>query len=623
MARPKHRLKRQRRTVDNPNRARNITARTDQRGSGRAYDKAVSRVDPNAKNYDRKVARKQERILGRMQPKLDTRAQARIDNPEGPGRGIPPDPGPPIVEPPYLPPFVPPEEPPSIPLDPVLVPRIGSRRPSPSAPSSRTQTAPVRQKRTSAFSSSEPPPKTISPLLEGFDGSQYGAGAERKAARKDFRRQSRTDQVEQLEGVPPRSGTDFVWTPNMAELAKSGDIVGNEALMRRVMAANPHLMKDGRPLTPAEWHNRMRAAYGTDSVAAGTDPFDIYDRSGNITGRTKDYTGLDPIVDEFVDGRQEDGEETRWRWMSSTDPSVDDGGDLFDNDFPGTGGSQDALFPNVGDAGGNFNPDDPIDPAGNENIQLGQDPLSNQVEQTLGNIMGSGGAPQTEFGLGVRDSIGGLINQGGESNTAMGRSVSGAIQSLLESGGDFDPEVAQMRLTAFEDALDRRGDASDRSSSFRMAGQGIDPGSGVAAGVMRRAGAERDAEFAGAASRYYADEADRASDRFMAATGVGTQLAGRESDNLLSAMGLGSQAAQAEIGNLLSATQITTDRQGQIDDASLNRLAMNMEFSRALAEFGLMREQAGLAERRNQIEMLFPLLQLLGQAASQSAAGYE
>jgi hypothetical protein len=50
---------------------------------------------------------------------------------------------------------------------------------------------------------------------------------------------------------------------------------------------------------------------------------------------------------------------------------------------------------------------------------------------------------------------------------------------------------------------------------------------------------------------------------------------------------------------------------------------MNMEFSRALAEFGLMREQAGLAERRNQIEMLFPLLQLLGQAAAQSAAGYE
>ncbi len=213
-------------------------------------------------------------------------------------------------------------------------------------------------------------------------------------------------------------------------------------------------------------------------------------------------------------------------------------------------------------------------------IEVGQDPLSEDITGALRGIMESGGGPTTGFGEDV--------------NTELSR--------LLREGGMLDQDVVGQRQETAMEGLNAQEQQRISSLDARMAARGLS--GGAHAGGLQEITRDIAGQQAGAFRNILADEQEQANQRYQ------------------QGLGISAGTAQNQVQNLLGATGQGTGRQEMLSRTALDALREDNDFNQFLAQYGLDRDQAMNDAQYKQLAAMMPLLQMMWGGSQISNQGY-
>ncbi len=230
--------------------------------------------------------------------------------------------------------------------------------------------------------------------------------------------------------------------------------------------------------------------------------------------------------------------------------------------------------------------------------QVGQDPLSQLITDSLGKFIAGGGS--TGFGSDLESYYRNMLG--------MGDGGGGAAGPQRVSDGGIDQGRVNSRAESARELLDkgRRTMINDLEGDLVSKNLLSEPGipQGAHIGGLERVTENIAPEFSRALRDIYTDESAKADTRQLAALQMATGFSTEQARNLLAGIGEG------------------TARQTALGDLALRELQTNMAWNQFLAQFGLQRDQVMYQIQNGGIDQLLPLLQAFIQQSGLSNAGY-
>jgi hypothetical protein len=213
---------------------------------------------------------------------------------------------------------------------------------------------------------------------------------------------------------------------------------------------------------------------------------------------------------------------------------------------------------------------------------VGNDPLSNSIDDALKRLLDSGGV--TDYGRFVQDALAKIINEGG-----LKTDVTQGLIGARESAGN-----AQQAML--------------RDARAGLADSGLVNEPGIAQGAETGA-------LTGIAERIAPSYAQAVRDVYTHATDVANA-------SVLSSLQMATGLSENEANNILNTIGAGTTRQTALANIALGVLDRNIEWNKFLAQYGL--DQAKLANdiQNGNMAQVIELLKLFLGGAGTAAGGY-
>ena len=263
------------------------------------------------------------------------------------------------------------------------------------------------------------------------------------------------------------------------------------------------------------------------------------------------------------------------------------------------------------------------------NIQMGDDPISQQVNEDLLRMAQFGGVTPTPLAAqtgGALAQIMGAGGGGGAAETPFGVGVQSEIQDLLANAGALepDPQRAALEFEQLRSPIDAMRRAQMAQGQAALAGRNI-LGQGPEVDFLERLEQTLAPAYAGAGQQLALAQMERADQRYRDALAQGVNIsqaqAQRREARLSGALQLATNMSQQQADNLLRTAQTWTDRQRMLSDFALQSLDRDMEWSKFLSEYGLEREKFMQMVKDGQIAQLLPILQAYHDMIKTAGAG--
>jgi hypothetical protein len=253
-----------------------------------------------------------------------------------------------------------------------------------------------------------------------------------------------------------------------------------------------------------------------------------------------------------------------------------------------------------------------------ENVQVGDDPFSQQITGTLADLMQGDSSP---FGTATQDALMQLLGSGGGATTQFGQNTEGTLMDLLANSGKLDQDVINQRMETAEEGINRIESQRMSQLDSRLADRGL-LGSGYETGGIEGVGRDITDLTAGAFRDIMSNEQEAANQRFINAAGLATGYAGQQPRNLIDAANAGTNR-QNLFGRLgLDAATAGTQRQDILSRIALDTLKEQNDFAQFLAQFGLDRETTLRQLENNELGQIMAALQSLFQTPQIGQRGY-
>ena len=278
-------------------------------------------------------------------------------------------------------------------------------------------------------------------------------------------------------------------------------------------------------------------------------------------------------------------------------------------------------------------------------VEVGRDPLSRLISGAFDQLIGSGGAPQSDLGVASDQSLFNFLSNPprppeltSPDPTQLEQTTSDALVQLLQSGGSFDEDTVNARAESARENLERFRRAEEQTLGSRLADRGM-IGSGIERTGLENLSGNIAGQFATTLRDIISDQEAAASNRFSQALAAGTagstaqrqealqrqalgeQQGARFSADQLRALGLSQAATQGAADTLIQAVDLANRRQDTLSRLALANLQQSTDFNRFLATFGLQRDQVMEDIQNGRINQLMPLLDSFFQGASMAQRG--